>query len=111
MSTDDIQITARRLQQIGRLVTNAAKTRATNRDRKRVHREGLRRALKMNKAVKATPKQRADFEAKFCASFNHVRFHIQPTGEGFEVWNVESHEICATFPTFSRAKTYVESHS
>lgn len=66
---------------------------------------------KVRRAMQQTKAQREAAEAKFYAAFVHVRFHIQPTGEGFEVWNVETHEVCGTFPTFSRAKTYVESNS
>ena len=66
---------------------------------------------KVRAAMQGSKAQREAAEAKFYAAFVHVRFHIQPTGEGFEVWNVENHKVVGTFPTFSRAKTFVESHS
>lgn len=66
---------------------------------------------KVRRAMQPTKAQREDFNAKFCAAFNHVRFHIQPTGEGFEVWCTQTHEVHGTFPTLSRARGYVEANS
>lgn len=102
--TTDIHITARRLQQIGRLVAKATKP-------ARVKKPWGPLPAKVRRAMQPTKAQRRDFDAKYAAAYVHVRYHVQPVGDGFEVWDTADHSVVARFPTFSRAKTFVESHS
>ena len=62
--------------------------------------------------MQPTKAQRQDFDAKYIeASTFHVRYQIKAIGDGFEVWDTTNHDVIATFPTLSRARTYVEAHS
>lgn len=104
MTTADTRDLNASLRRVARAVRYAASAK-----RKRSKAKASLRPLpaKVRRAMQPTKKQRDDFERKFCEAFFHVRYHIQPTGNGFEVWNVVSHKVEATFPTFSRAKAYV----
>lgn len=102
MSADDIQITARRLQQIGRLVAKAANGR-------RAKKPWGPLPPKIRRAMQPTKQQRADFNAKFAAAYVHVQYHIQPTGDGFEVCDTTSNAVLGKFETFRRASDYVRS--
>lgn len=67
---------------------------------------------KVRRAMQPTKAQRRDFDAKYVeASTFHVRYQIKAIGDGFEVWDVQTHDVVATFPTLTRARSYVEAHS
>lgn len=104
MSTHDIQITARRLQQIGRLVAKASAKPSRKKPWGQLPAK-VRRAMQMTKA------QREATEAKFAAAFVHVIYHIQPVGDGFQVWNAQNHKVEGTFQTFRKASEYVRENS
>lgn len=66
---------------------------------------------KVRRAMQGSKAQREAAEAKFAAAFVHVIYHIQPTGDGFQVWNVQNHKVEGTFQTFRKASEYVRDNA
>lgn len=66
--------------------------------------KGRKRSL----VVRATKQQRAEFDARYAAAYVHVKYHIQPVFDAYEIWCVDSGDVLAVFPSFGKAQQFVE---